>query len=269
MSLPITTESPLEYHPPTHPTPGLPATKRMYLTRLYYQLGEWLDYYTGDHTLSSRLRRLKSLSMEATSTLEPTKAREVIEEKNIRLFPQFGVAGHWPPVLFLHGSEDTQVPIQESEHLAENLKAVGVENELIVVKRIRLTTLQTQRSLGSCLTGPQRFSSEISKSRPTRRLSWRIGALRDCPLGLPGREIFAKILHLDASILHTYEHILPVKIVRDECNPREKQSSHFDWTEVRGDRCDVCPRSGVEVKFFLVKAEEGRDYARSGCHIHS
>jgi acetyl esterase/lipase len=72
--------------------------------------------------------------MEATSTLEPTKAREVIEEKNIRLFPQFGVAGHWPPVLFLHGSEDTQVPIQESEHLAENLKAVGVENELIVVE---------------------------------------------------------------------------------------------------------------------------------------
>ena len=129
MSLPVTAESPLEYYPSTHPTPGLPATKRMHLTELYYQLGEWLDYYTGDHTLSSRLRLLRS----SPTPVDSSKAGEVIGEKNIRLFPQFGVTGNWPPTLFMHGSKDTQVQLHESEHLAERLRAARVENKLIVV----------------------------------------------------------------------------------------------------------------------------------------
>ena len=135
-SLPITTESPLEYYPPTHATPGLPATKRMYLTRLYYQLGQWLDYYTGDHTLSERLRQLRSSppsGPELPSTIDLTKAREVIGEKNIGLFPQFGVTENWPRTLFVHGSKDAQVKLDESKHLAEKLKANGVESELIMV----------------------------------------------------------------------------------------------------------------------------------------
>ena len=133
MSQPVTAESPLEYHPPTHPTPGLPATKRMYLTRLYYQLGEWLDYYTGDHTLSSRLRQLRS-SSEPPLVLELAKVGEAIGKKNIGLFPQFGVSGNWPPTLLVHGSEDGQVQVLESKCLAEGLKSVGVERELIVVE---------------------------------------------------------------------------------------------------------------------------------------
>ncbi|KAF9783271.1 alpha/beta-hydrolase [Thelephora terrestris] len=136
MSLPINTGSPLEYYPPTHPTPGLPATKRMYLTRLYYQLGQWLDYYTGDRTLSERLRQLRSSSSsgkDSTSTIDPTKAREVIGEENVGLFPQFGVTENWPPALVIHGSEDAQVQLDESKHLVEKLKAVGVESKLIVV----------------------------------------------------------------------------------------------------------------------------------------
>ena len=133
-SLPVTVESPLEYHPPTHPTPGLPATKRMFLTRLYYQLGEWLDYYTGDHTISARLRQLRSSSTESPLVLDPIKAREAIGEKNIGLFPQFGVAEDWPPTLTIHGSEDGQVPLPESVHITERLKTVRVENELIVVE---------------------------------------------------------------------------------------------------------------------------------------
>jgi len=139
VSLPVTVESPLEYYPSTHPTPGLPATKRMYLTRLYYQLGEWLDYYTGDHTLSARLRRLQLSSspisgIESPSAWDLVKAREVIGGKHIGLFPQFGVTANWPPTLFVHGSEDCQVPLFESKHLTERLKAVGIENELIVVE---------------------------------------------------------------------------------------------------------------------------------------
>ena len=138
MSLPVTADSPLEYHPPTHPTPGFPATKRMQLTGLYYQLGEWLDYYTGDHSLSRRLRQSRSSPASSSTgsppTLDPVKAREVIGERNIGLFPQFGVAGDWPPTLFVHGSKDSQVPLHESKHLAEKLKAAGVKSKLIVVE---------------------------------------------------------------------------------------------------------------------------------------
>jgi len=135
-SLPITAESPLEYCPATHPTPGLPATKRMYLTRLYYQFGEWLDYYTGDHTLSARLRQLRSSSPSQAElpSLDLTKAREVIGERDIGLFPQFGVTENWPPAFIVHGSEDRQVPLFESEHIAERLGMVGVERELVVVE---------------------------------------------------------------------------------------------------------------------------------------
>ena len=135
-SLPTTAESPLEYYPATHPTPGLPATKRMYLTRLYYQLGEWLDYYTGDHTLSTRLRQLRSPSSPQTESplLDLIKAREVIGEKEVRLFPQFGVTENWPPTLIVHGSEDRQVPLFESKHIVERLGLVGVERELVVVE---------------------------------------------------------------------------------------------------------------------------------------
>jgi len=113
----------------------------MYLNRLYYQLGEWLDYYTGDHTLSARLRQLRSsLTSSSLSGVSPLseedliRVREVIGEKDIGLFPQFGVGEHWPPTLLVHGTEDKQVPILESKHLAERLKAVGVESELIVVE---------------------------------------------------------------------------------------------------------------------------------------
>jgi acetyl esterase/lipase len=135
MSLPIIAEFPApEFNPP----PGLPVNKRMLLTGLYYQLGEWLDYYTGDHTLSRRLRQLRpspaSPSTESPSTLDPIKAREVIGEKNVGLFPQFGIAGDWPPSLFVHGSEDSVVPLRESENLSEKLKAVGVESKLIVAE---------------------------------------------------------------------------------------------------------------------------------------
>jgi acetyl esterase/lipase len=156
MSQPVTAESPLEYHPPTHSTPGLPATKRMYLTGLYYQLGEWLDYYTGDHTLSARLRQLRPSSpstsgTEPPSVLDLTKAREVIGKKNIGLFPQFSVSGNWPPTLFVHGSEDSEVQLLESECLAEELKSVGAERELIVVEGQRHTfdyTPNAEREFG-------------------------------------------------------------------------------------------------------------------------
>ena len=109
----------------------------MYLTPLYYQLGEWLDYYTGDHTLSARLRPLL-LSAPLSGTAQPpvldlTRAREAIGEKNIGLFPQFGVTENWPPTFIVHGSKDILAPLPGSEYLTERLKAVGVKSELVVV----------------------------------------------------------------------------------------------------------------------------------------
>jgi len=108
----------------------------MYLNRLYYQLGEWLDYYTGDHTLSARLRQLRSSLSRAAppSASDLIRARELIREQDIGLFPQFGVGEHWPPTLLVHGTEDKHVPILESKHILERLKAMGVESELVVVE---------------------------------------------------------------------------------------------------------------------------------------
>ena len=139
-SLPIIAEAPLEYYPPTHPTgPGIRATKRLSLCGFYYQLGEWLDYYTGDHTLSQRLRQLLPPPPLASGTkaplvVDPAKAREVLGEGNVILFPQLGITEKWPPTMFVHGTEDAEEPLYESENLGEKLKAVGVENQLIVVE---------------------------------------------------------------------------------------------------------------------------------------
>ena len=66
--------------------------------------------------------------------MDLARAREVIGEKDIQLFPQFGVTESWPPTLIVHGSEDCQVPLFESKHIAERLGIVGVERELIVVE---------------------------------------------------------------------------------------------------------------------------------------
>ena len=66
--------------------------------------------------------------------MDLVKAREVIGERYIGLFPQFGVAETWPPTFIVHGSEDKQVPLSESKHIAESLGKVGVERELVVVE---------------------------------------------------------------------------------------------------------------------------------------
>jgi dipeptidyl aminopeptidase/acylaminoacyl peptidase len=39
----------------------------------------------------------------------------------------------FPPVLFLHGDQDTDVPYQQSVEMAERLKALGVEHRLMLL----------------------------------------------------------------------------------------------------------------------------------------
>ncbi|KAK7028854.1 hypothetical protein VNI00_014867 [Paramarasmius palmivorus] len=120
-------ESPLEYHPPTYHIPGYPANPRMLLSRLYLQLGTFLDYYTGQHepSLSASLRKADG---------EGTSLAKCIREHDVPIIPSLFVDSSWPATMFIHGSEDTAVPVHESEHLHSLLQEAGATSELVVVE---------------------------------------------------------------------------------------------------------------------------------------
>ncbi|KAH9480737.1 putative carboxylesterase M8 [Psilocybe cubensis] len=123
--LPPLSESHLAYHPQTYRIPGYPANKRMLLSRLYLQLGVYLDYYTGMHqpSLSLSLRQ---------HTVEDTPGRLVAPEHH-SLFPQLQMTGEnpWPPTMLLHGKLDTAVPVGESRYLKDLLLSANVPVELV------------------------------------------------------------------------------------------------------------------------------------------
>ncbi|ESK95172.1 hypothetical protein Moror_13807 [Moniliophthora roreri MCA 2997] len=118
--------SPLEYHPPTYRIPGYPANPRMLLSRLYLQLGTFLDYYTGQHepSLSASLRKAQG----------KTSLAKCISDRDAAIFPSLSLDANWPPALFVHGSEDTAVPVHESKHMHSLLQEVGASSELIIVE---------------------------------------------------------------------------------------------------------------------------------------
>jgi len=103
---------PIADHPPDSP--------RRQLTRLFFERGEWLDYYTGDHQLSERLRASPSA--------------ESVPSEHTSLFPQFGITSSWPPTLMVHGLNDNSIPIDSSLHLRGLLEAAGVEVSLKAVE---------------------------------------------------------------------------------------------------------------------------------------
>lgn len=127
----LISDSPLTYYPPTHHNPGYPSNPRMLLTRLYLQLGAFLDYYTGEHapSLSAILRdQASDNASTSTKTLSLT-----IPERCRPLFPQLGVTPSWPPTYLVHGSSDTAVLIDESRHLQSLLLTSQVDAILRVV----------------------------------------------------------------------------------------------------------------------------------------
>ncbi|KAI0801924.1 alpha/beta-hydrolase [Irpex lacteus] len=128
--LKATADSALAYHGADAPIPGFPANPRMLLNRLYLQLGVYLDYYTGDHepSLSSALREPAEGSQYSIAKLKP-----LIPAEHLALFPQFNVDPSWPPVLLVHGSEDTAVKLEESLNMNRLLDDAGVENVLSIV----------------------------------------------------------------------------------------------------------------------------------------
>ncbi|KAE9404896.1 alpha/beta-hydrolase [Gymnopus androsaceus JB14] len=125
----VISDSPLAFNPPAGPgLPPLPTNPRMPLALLYLQLGTYLDYYTGEHGLSEALRATK----EGSDSTNPL--RSLIPAKHLPLFPQFNVDASWPPVLLIHGSEDTAVPVSESKRMYELLQEAGVLSRLTIVE---------------------------------------------------------------------------------------------------------------------------------------
>ena len=132
----VTAHSPLSYHPRTYHIPGYPANPRMLLPRLYLQLGTYLDYYTGQHepSLSAKLRELTlGTSLDDASTVRSEIIARMlgsIPERHSSLFPQLIVplkvrSGEWPLTVFVHGTDDTAVPIQESRNLHQLILTSG------------------------------------------------------------------------------------------------------------------------------------------------
>ncbi|KAG5646019.1 hypothetical protein DXG03_004621 [Asterophora parasitica] len=128
-------DSALAYHPQTYHIPGYPANPRMLLTRLYLQLGVFIDYYTGVHEnggISLPLRAaLESKPAFGENDAEYiARVRSLVPPEHHSLFTQFNISADWPPTMLIHGTEDSAVPVQESRSLKRHLEAAGVEVEL-------------------------------------------------------------------------------------------------------------------------------------------
>jgi len=138
LELKVITDSPLSYHSASSPRPGYPANVRMLLTRLYLQLGVFLDYYTGEHesSFSAKLRISPSPgsrdSPSGCFNLTSDQLLSLIPEQYHTLFPQLGVTSDWPPTFLCHGALDTAVPVHESRNMQMLLEEAGVQIKLDV-----------------------------------------------------------------------------------------------------------------------------------------
>lgn len=127
-----------------HPDSGYPANPRMFMSRLYLQLGTLLDYLTGEHnpSLSAALR--ESLGSDKRDLANSTgsdnhdavdrRLKNLIPERHHGLFPQFSVTSDWPPTYFVHGSIDTAVLLHDSRHMHRLLEKAGVDVTLNVIE---------------------------------------------------------------------------------------------------------------------------------------
>jgi acetyl esterase/lipase len=119
--------SPLSYYGSEYPIPGYPSNPRMLLARLYLQLGNFLDYYTGEYqrSISESLRAHldKDMNLQTWSSLIPSIHQPIFPQLNIPAFP---------PTFFIHGSQDTAVPVADSYNLHQQLQSNGIFTTLKV-----------------------------------------------------------------------------------------------------------------------------------------
>lgn len=133
-SLPPTAQSALAYHGHDSPTPGIPSNARMQLARLWLQQGTYLDYWTGAHepSLSDALRDLLPPSEKHTE--RDARLADALPPDHRAIFPQLHVTPDWPPVMLVHGSEDSAVPADSSRAMFARLCAVEVETVLRIAE---------------------------------------------------------------------------------------------------------------------------------------
>lgn len=119
---------------PDSATPGMPSNPRMQLARLWFQLGTYLDYWTGLHepSISDALREVLPVEGEDTATID-ARLTLTLPRSELALFPQLLVTPEWPRVMLIHGSKDTAVPVDSSRALHARLQDAKVETTLRIV----------------------------------------------------------------------------------------------------------------------------------------
>ncbi|KAI0246271.1 Alpha/Beta hydrolase protein [Lactifluus subvellereus] len=109
---------------PDSPTPGMPSNPRMKVARLWLQLGVFLDYWTGLHepSISATLRELLTEEREEdASAMMDARLRRALPPSAHPILPQLLVSPEWPPVMLIHGSDDSAVPAQSSRAMHARL----------------------------------------------------------------------------------------------------------------------------------------------------
>jgi acetyl esterase/lipase len=130
-----TAQSKPTFFGPDSATPGLPSNPRMQLSRLWLQVGNFLDYWTGQHepSISDTLREIVPIEGEDTATSDARLAA-TLPPSECALFPQLLVTPQWPPVFLIHGSADTAIPAQSSQALHARLLEAKVKTTLRIVE---------------------------------------------------------------------------------------------------------------------------------------
>ena len=113
------------------------------------QNGLFLDYLTGIHGLSERLR-----------TLPGDQRASMIPRSVQKAFPEFLMDASvlHPPVLFVHSKDDTIVPLSESLNTDRQLKEAGVRTELFLIDGAKHGQVNTD---GSAVVGVESAESAV------------------------------------------------------------------------------------------------------------
>ncbi|MBD3918426.1 alpha/beta hydrolase [Paenibacillus sp. PR3] len=66
---------------------------------------------------------------------EVTKMDPILDEEKLKQYnPIDNITEEYPPTLFLHGNQDTDVPYKQSTIMYEKLKSMGIQTELITIE---------------------------------------------------------------------------------------------------------------------------------------
>lgn len=96
---------------------------RTNLMSWWWQNGEYIDQLLGERGLSKNLR-----------SLPYTERASAVPSIASKIFPQLHIDAKFPPTFFIHGDQDSLVPLSESTHTYQQLQSSGVRTELHIVE---------------------------------------------------------------------------------------------------------------------------------------